>query len=185
MSTKIGSAVVGHGGMGHFHSTRMAENPELDFIGAYDILPERLADLPNNGKAYGSLEELLADDRIQLVTVATPNDVHKDIVIQALEAGKNVISEKPVTMTLADLDAMIAAADKAGRVFTVHQNRRWDRDFRIVKAAKEQGLLGQVYMVESKVQDDLQMIRINGAIVGSLVGMGLYLLVSLAERMWG
>ena len=42
-----------------------------------------------------------------------------------------------------------------------------------------------VSLVESKVQDDLQMIRINGAIVGSLVGMGLYLLVSLAERMWG
>ena len=106
MSTKIGSAVIGHGGMGHFHSARMAENPELDFIGAYDILPERLADLPNGGKAYGSLEELLADDRISLVTVATPNDVHKEIVIQALAAGKNVISEKPVTMTLADLDDM-------------------------------------------------------------------------------
>lgn len=121
MIAKIGGAVVGHGGMGHFHAQRMEENPEVDFIGAYDILPERTKELPGNGKAFSSLEELLADERIGLVTVATPNDTHKEIVIKALEAGKNVVSEKPVTMSLADLDDMIAAADKSGKVFTVHQ----------------------------------------------------------------
>ena len=59
MDTKIGSAVVGHGGMGSFHAHRMEENPEVDFIGAYDINPERLKDLPGKGKAFSSLDELL------------------------------------------------------------------------------------------------------------------------------
>ena len=151
MIAKIGGAVVGHGGMGHFHAQRMEENPEVDFIGAYDILPERTEDLPGNGKAFSSLEELLADERIGLVTVATPNDSHKEIVIKALEAGKNVISEKPVTMSLSDLDDMIAAADKAGRVFTVHQNRRWDPDYLAMKNIFDKNTLGKVFCIESRV----------------------------------
>ncbi len=151
MNTKIGSAVIGHGGMGNFHSTRMVENPELEFIGAYDILPERTEKLPGNGKGYASLEELLADERIELVVVATPNDVHKELVIKALDAGKNVISEKPVTMTVADLEDMIAAAKRNGKLFTVHQNRRWDPDYLAMKNIFDKKTLGKVFCIESRV----------------------------------
>ncbi len=154
MNAKIGCAVIGHGGMGHFHShhmRRIEENPDLEFIGAYDIVPERSSDLMPNEKGFSSLEELLADDRIQLVTVATPNDLHKEIVIKALEAGKHVVCEKPVTMTLADLDDMIAAAQKANRIFTVHQNRRWDPDYLAMKNIFDKGTLGKVFCVESRV----------------------------------
>lgn len=151
MNAKIGCAVIGHGGMGHFHTKRMAENPELELIGAYDIRPDRLEDIPNNGKAYSSLEELLQDERVQLVTVATPNDVHKELVIKCLEAGKNVVCEKPVTMTTPDLEDMIAAANRTGKLFTVHQNRRWDSDFRIMKSIYQKGTLGKVFAVESRV----------------------------------
>ena len=151
MNSRIGCAVIGHGGMGHFHSHRMVESPELDFIGAFDVIPSRTSDLHEGGKAFESMDELLADDRISLVTVATPNDVHKEIVIRALEAGKNVVCEKPVTMTLADLDDMIAAARKAKRLFTVHQNRRWDPDFLAMKNIFDKGTLGRVFCVESRV----------------------------------
>ena len=143
--------MIGHGGMGHFHSTRMAENPELDFRGAYDILPERLKDLPGKGRAYASLEKLLADPRVELVTIATPNDVHKEIAVKALQAGKNVISEKPVTLSSADLEEMIAAAEKAGRLFTVHQNRRWDPDYLTVKNIFDRKTVGKVFCIESRV----------------------------------
>lgn len=124
-SNKIGCAVIGHGGMGSWHATQMAKNPGMQWIGAFDILPERTRDMPAKigGIAFSSREELLADPRISLVTVATPNDVHKEIVIAALEAGKNVISEKPVAMSSAELEEMIAVAERAGRLFTVHQNR--------------------------------------------------------------
>lgn len=137
--------------MGHFHSTRMQESDELEFIGAYDVIPERTLDLHLNAKAFSSMEELLADDRISLVTVATPNDLHKEIVIKALEAGKNVVCEKPVTMTLADLEDMIAASEKAGRLFTVHQNRRWDPDYLAMKNIFDKGTLGKVFCIESRV----------------------------------
>ncbi len=137
--------------MGGFHSQRMVESPELEFIGAYDIRPERTANLPGGGKAYSSLEELLADDRIELVTIATPNDVHKEIAVKALQAGKNVISEKPVTLSSADLEEMIAAAEKAGRLFTVHQNRRWDPDYLTIKNIFDKKVVGNVFCIESRV----------------------------------
>ena len=116
MIAKIGGAVIGHGGMGRFHAKRMEENPEVDFIGAYDILPERTESLPGNGKSFPSLDALLADDRIGLVTVATPNDTHKGIVIKALEAGKNVICEKPFTTKLSDA-VELAELAKEKRLF--------------------------------------------------------------------
>lgn len=151
MSTNIGCALVGHGAMGHYHSNYMAENPELDFIGAYDMQPEHLRDLPYGGKAYSSLEELLSDERIQLITIATPNDTHKEIVIKALEAGKNVIVEKPVTSNLSDFEEMIALANSLGRIFTVHQNRRWDPDYLAMKNILQQNRIGKVFCIESRV----------------------------------
>lgn len=151
MSKKIGCGVIGHGGMGHFHSKRMAESDEMEFIGAFDIDPKRLENIPEGAKAFASEAELLADERISLVTVATPNDVHKDIVIRALEAGKNVVCEKPVTMSVADLDDMIAVAERTGKIFTVHQNRRWDPDYLAMKNIFDKNELGNVYCIESRV----------------------------------
>ena len=75
------------------------------------------------------------------------NDSHCELVCAALAAGKHVISEKPPAMSLAELDKMIATAEAHGRIFTVHQNRRWDKDFRTVKAVLESGELGNVYAV--------------------------------------
>ena len=123
----IGGAVIGYGGMGNFHSEKMQTVDGIELIGVYDIDPKQNELAKSRGiHAYASREELLADPRIDLVTVATPNDVHKEIVIAALAAGKNVICEKPVAMNSAELDEMIAAANKYGKLFTVHQNRRWD-----------------------------------------------------------
>ncbi len=151
---KIRLAIVGFGGMGNAHAANVrAKNPEIEVYGAYDIRPEAIEDARNKGlKVYDSLDSLLADGNIDLVTVATPNNFHKSISVKALRAGKNVVCEKPVTLNSSELEEIIRARDESGRVFSVHQNRRWDRDFRIVKAAKEQGLLGTVYMVKSIVQ---------------------------------
>ncbi|HPE95909.1 MAG TPA: Gfo/Idh/MocA family oxidoreductase, partial [Bacillota bacterium] len=100
---------------------------------------------------YDSLDAVLSDERVDLITVATPNDVHKEIVIKALYAGKNVISEKPVTICSEDLADMIAASDKTGKLFTVHQNRRWDCDFLSMKEIYHSKILGPVFNIESRV----------------------------------
>jgi len=152
----VGCAVIGFGGMGGWHCDKIRKDiAGAELIGIYDIKPDRCAAAKKNGiHAFASREELLADERIQLVTVATPNDVHKEIVIAALEAGKNVICEKPCALSTADLEEMIAAAQKAGTLLTTHQNRRWDEDYLTAKKIIDENMLGRVYNIESRVQGD-------------------------------
>ncbi len=88
---------------------------------------------------------------MDFVTIATPNDFHKPIAIQAMAAGKHVISEKPVTLSSRDLQAMIDASRKYDRVFSVHQNRRWDEDFLVMKQIYNENMLGRVFNIESRV----------------------------------
>ncbi len=80
-----------------------------------------------------------------------PNDCHKELVIKALEKGKNVICEKPVEMSVAALDEMLAAADKMGKFCTVHQNRRWDVDFLAMKQIVNSGEIGELINIESRI----------------------------------
>lgn len=152
MSRVINVAVIGYGGMGGWHTRLLKEIPEVNLIGIYDIKPERNAAAEEAGiKAYESLEAVLNDGEVDVVTIAIPNDLHKDVAIQAMAAGKNVISEKPVTLCSADLEEMIAASNKYGKIFTVHQNRRWDEDFRIAKKIVNDGQLGRIFNIESRV----------------------------------
>ena len=150
MGHKIG--IIGYGGMAGWHHDNSKRVPGLEVAAAHDIDPRRLAVAKERGlKAYEKVEDFLKDDSFDIVLVATPNNFHKPMVIAALEAGKNVICEKPVAMTVQDFDDMWDTARKTGKLFTVHQNRRWDRDFRIVKKAIETGLVGKPYTIESRI----------------------------------
>ena len=101
--------------------------------------------------AYASREELLQDPNVQLVTVAIPNDLHHDVCIDCMKHGKNVISEKPVCLNHQELQEMIDASKEYGVLFTVHQNRRWDEDYLIMKKLYDEGTLGRVFNIESRV----------------------------------
>ncbi len=148
----IGGAVIGYGGMGHFHGEKMRTVDGIRLVGVYDIDPERCRFAEKEGiHAYASRAELLADPEIDLVVVATPNDVHREIALDAFAAGKNVISEKPVAMDSAEVEEMIAAANRAGKLFTVHQNRRWDEDYLTIKKMVDTCELGNVFRIESRV----------------------------------
>lgn len=145
-------ALIGYGGMGHWHVNKLSTMSEIEIAGVYDILPERRREAEEKGlRAYESLEELLADKEVELVTIATPNDFHKPIAIQAMRAGKHVISEKPVALSSDELQAMIDASRAYGRVFSVHQNRRWDEDFLVMKRIYDENRLGRVFNIESRV----------------------------------
>lgn len=146
-------ALIGYGGMGHWHVDKLSSMEEVEICGVYDILPEKNREAEEKGlHAYASLEELLADKNVEFVTIATPNDFHRPIAVQAMNAGKSVISEKPVTMSSGDLQAMIDAANQNGVIFSVHQNRRWDEDYLVVKKIIEDNELGRVFNIESRVQ---------------------------------
>jgi scyllo-inositol 2-dehydrogenase (NADP+) len=144
--------VIGYGGMGGWHCQHALQSDVVRLAGIYDIKKERSELAESRGiHAYSSLEEVLADKTVDLVTVATPNDVHREIVIKALEAGKNVICEKPVALSSEDLQAMIDAAKKSGKIFSVHQNRRWDVDFLAMKKLYRSGDIGEVFNIESRI----------------------------------
>ena len=152
MSQKTRIAVVGYGGMGSWHTRLIPKIDELELAGIYDIKEERRAAAEENGiHAYESMEEIMADPTIKIVTVAIPNQYHKDVCIQLLNAGKTVVCEKPVALSSEELKAMIDAANANGVLFTVHQNRRWDEDYRIMKQIYDEGTLGKVFRIESRV----------------------------------
>ncbi len=149
---KMKVAVVGYGGMGGWHVEHLLKSDVAELAGVYDILPEQNALAESRGiHAYASYEALLADPEIELVTVATPNDSHEELVVAALNAGKHVICEKPVALSMESLDRMIAAAERNGVRFSTHQNRRWDVDFLSMKQLKESGELGRVLHLESRI----------------------------------
>ena len=151
MKHRIG--IIGYGGMGGWHVNKLQtmENPEI--AGIWDIREcQREKALSKGLHVYESLEALLADETVDLVLIATPNDVHKPLAIAAMEAGKNVVCEKPVTLNSADLQEMVDTSVRTGKVFTVHQNRRWDKDFLVVKKIIEEGTLGPIFRIESRVQ---------------------------------
>ncbi len=144
--------IVGYGGMGSWHGDLIQRIDELMVKGVYDINPQRGELAKEQGfLSYHSLEELLSDEEIDIVLVSTPNDLHKPIAIQAMRAGRHVVSEKPVTLSSADLEEMIQVSKETGRLFTVHQNRRWDEDFLTVKKIYDERLLGNVFRIESRV----------------------------------
>lgn len=149
---KVGLAIVGYGGMGRVHAAHALEHDSLELLGIYDI-----ADAPcDQARAkglyvYPSFQSVLADARVELITVAIPNHLHKDICIQAMRAGKHVVCEKPVALNHDQLQEMIDAARENNVVFTVDQNRRWDPDFLTVKHIYEKGILGHTFRIESRV----------------------------------
>jgi predicted dehydrogenase len=149
---KINVAVVGYGGMGKYHADNISKFENFNLVGIYDIKEERRKLAIENGvKAYESFEAVLQDDAIELIVCATYNDSHKDIAIRAMKAGKNVISEKPVTLCSADLAEMIKASEETGKLFTVHQNRRWDNDYRTIRNVIDKNELGKIFTIESRV----------------------------------
>lgn len=151
---KCNVAIVGYGGMAScWHVPHILAMPDrFDLCGIYDIADERRKIARANGIfAYDTFEELLSDKKIELAIIATPNDVHKPIAKALMENGINVICEKPVTLSSSDLEEMIASANANHVLFTVHQNRRWDEDYLIVKKLYDENTLGKIFNIESRV----------------------------------
>ncbi len=142
-------AVTGCGGQGNWHCTQIMNSDVVELAGTYDIDPKRVEAAQNRGiYTYESFEAVLNDNSVDAVVIATPNDDHKELVIKSLMAGKNVICEKPVEMSVAALDEMIEAANKSGKLFTVDQNRRFDVDFLAIKGILKSGEIGDVIRIE-------------------------------------
>lgn len=150
--------IIGFGGMGGGHHARSLRREDIPVtpVAAFDINPRRLemAAERHGIKTYNDLDEFLASGEFDLVLVSTANNYHCEMTCRALEAGYNVICEKPVAMNTAELQKMIDTSEKCGKLFTVHQNRRWDRDYMMIKQAIEEDCIGKPYMIESRIHSN-------------------------------
>lgn len=150
MKKKI--AIIGYGGQGAWHAEHAFRSDVVSLAGVYDISTVRCDAARERGICvYPSREELLSDPEVDIVVCATPNDSHKEIVISALRAGKHVICEKPVALSVPDFDDMCREATAAGRLLTVHQNRRWDVDYLAIRSLLRTGEIGDAVNIESRI----------------------------------
>jgi scyllo-inositol 2-dehydrogenase (NADP+) len=143
--------IVGYGTMGFTHINNLrALGIEVAGIVDVDPIAEREA-----GEAglyvYPDLQAALADDSVDVVFICTPNEVHHRIALAGLAAGKHVVTEKPAMLNSTEIEEVMAAAEAAGREFFVHQNRRWDEDYLVIKSLHDEKTLGEITFVETRV----------------------------------
>ncbi|GAB4139962.1 MAG: oxidoreductase [Sphingomonadales bacterium] len=142
--------LLGYGLAGQvFHAPLIALAPGLKLQAVASSRTEQIArELPGVA-VEPTAEALLARDDIELIIVATPNDLHFPQAMAALQAGKHVVIDKPFALSLADADALIAMATRQRRLLSVFQNRRWDSGFLTARAVIASGRLGEVFYYEA------------------------------------
>ncbi len=147
----IKMGIIGFGFMGHEHANMMARLEEIELVSVCDTDPRQLADAPEGVETYTSADELLARSDVDTVIISVPNTLHLEMVEKCAAAGKQIICEKPAAMTVAEFDKMVEAVEKAGVHMTIHQQRRWDVDYRTMKEVYDRKLLGDVYLIKSQL----------------------------------
>jgi len=153
-TTPIRTGIIGFGLAGRvFHAPFIATNPafRLDLVStaSVDRAAEAAAQHPGAEIVATPAELLARAGDLDLVILASPAHTHLEQGLAALEAGANVVIDKPFVPTVSDAKKLITAAEEAGRMLTVFQNRRWDGDFLTLRALIEQGSLGAVHRFES------------------------------------
>ena len=128
------------------HIPEYAGHPQARLSGFYDLNQERARELAEKwgGKAYSSWEEMLADPGIDAVSICVANNAHAQLSIAAMQAGKHVLCEKPMATTLADCEAMVAAARESGKFLMIGQNQRLTKAHQKARELVESGTLGKI-----------------------------------------
>ncbi len=143
----FGIGIIGCGKIAQVrHIPEYADHPEAKLLGFYDINQARAGELAQQhcGSAYETVEALLANPDIQVVSICAANFAHAELTIAALRAGKHVLCEKPMAVTLAECEAMVAAAREAGKYLMIGQNQRLAKAHMKAKELIEQGAIGKV-----------------------------------------
>jgi predicted dehydrogenase len=139
---------IGAGQISYWTADALKKHPHARLLAACDPSGERLKALADKHGIESTCTvagELLANKSVDAVYIATPNKYHASLAIQALEAGKHVMLEKPFAMNAGEAETVIAAAKAAGRVLTVGMNQRFTPDSQKIKHLVEKGALGEIY----------------------------------------
>ena len=140
----LGVAIVGLGMIASTHAVALSAIPAARLVGVFDGVTEATRSFASRYgvRGFASLEEMLDDPSVDIVSVCTPHPTHAAIAVAAAERGRHVLVEKPMAPTLADCDAMLAAADRRGVRLGVVSQRRWYEPVRRVRDAIARGAIG-------------------------------------------
>ena len=143
----FGIGIIGCGKIAQVrHIPEYAEHKDAKLLGFYDINQERAAALAEQygGTAYATVEELLANPDIDAVSVCAANFAHAELTIAALNAGKHVLCEKPMAITLAECEAMVEAAKANGKYLMIGHNQRLAKAHAMARKLIVDGLIGDI-----------------------------------------
>ena len=155
MDKKLKIAIVGCGGIANGkHMPSLSKLDNVEMVAFCDIIREKAEEAAKKygaegAKVYENYKELLKDKSIDVVHVCTPNKSHSFITIDALEADKHVMCEKPMAKTSAEAKKMLEAAKKTGKKLTIGYNNRQRPDSIYLKSICERGDLGEIYFAKA------------------------------------
>ncbi|KVE26544.1 oxidoreductase [Burkholderia singularis] len=150
MSSTLKIGLMGFGFAGAtFHAPVIAHSGRTHIAAIATGQPQRAQAAYPGVAVVPDFDALAALDDVECIVIATPNDTHFDLAKRALEAGKHVVVDKPVTLTAADALALARLAVARERVFAPFHNRRWDGDFLTLRKLIESGELGRITYFES------------------------------------
>jgi len=183
MSAPIRTAVLGYGLAGRvFHCPFVSAIPGLELTAIVQRRGDEAAQAYPGAHILRTPEEAIADSSLELIVVATPNETHFDFAAQALQAGKHVVVDKPITSSAKAASALVALARHHGRLLAPFHNRRWDGDFLTVRKLLNEGTLGRVVEIVSRfdrfrpLQRENTWKEVGGASTGLLFDLGPHLL---------
>ena len=151
MEKKLRIGIIGTGTMAQRHIGALRTDPRVDLCAVCDQNLERAQGVARQygvPGCYGDYRELLKDESIDAVTVVTPTFTHKTIVLDALQAGKHVMCEKPPALTVQDTQACIDAARAAGKLLMYGFVYRFNQNIRFLKDYVDSGAMGDIYAVD-------------------------------------
>lgn len=152
---KVRIGVIGCGGIANTkHMPAEKRNPAAELVAFCDVVEERAVKAREDFgtpecAVYTDYRQLLQDKSIDAVLVLTPNNVHCRITVDALDAGKHVLCEKPMAMNYAEAKEMLAARDRSGKVLTIGYQNRFRPDSLYLKKVADEGMFGDVYYAEA------------------------------------
>lgn len=157
----INTVVVGYGKslntkLFHCNAVMATEGITLYGVCARNPIYREEVERNYNCKFYTSFDEVLKDDQVSLVVIATPSYLHAEMVLQALNTRKHVVVEKPMCLKVSEAEAMIKASKRHNKLLTVRQNRRWHSDFLTIKNVLLEEKLGKIFLLNIVYTDLLK-----------------------------
>jgi predicted dehydrogenase len=181
---RVRIGVVGLGYWGPNIARNVEALPDAELAWCCDDRPEvreRLAAVHRRARFTGDVDELLGDDELDAVVVATPVPTHADLAVRVLEAGKHCFVEKPLAQSVADAERCVAAAASAGRILMVGHLLEYHPGVRKLKEIADSGELGEIHYIYSN-RLNLGQLRADENALWSLGAHDISVILALAEE---